>query len=398
MQPVRLAPSLDAARLLIDDLVAQTKIPGGILLVRRGGQDLLFHAAGWQDVERAIPIVRNSLFRIYSMTKPIMAAAIMALVDDAILDLETEVARFIPEFVSLSVAVNGELAPAHAISVRDLLTHTSGLTYWFQDKEPVAQRYAAELGAGPDERWRFDHSYGGLEALASGLAGIPLVDQPGERWHYGLSFDLAGLLVERASGMGLDKFLEQRFFTPLGMIDTRFWVPPHSASRLSSLYRPRRGGGLILLEDAQASPLLGPVPGPSGGSGLISTIDDYARFADMLRHSGRSGVAQILSEAAVTAMMTNQLTGLQLQELPALAAFGLGGSGEHLGFGLGGAVVIQTSKMSPPACVGEYGWGGAASTTFWVDPTNDLTVVFMTQVTPPSHEMIRDRLHSAIYD
>jgi CubicO group peptidase (beta-lactamase class C family) len=395
---VRVAHDFTGVGQLLRDLVAGGTLPGASVLVRRDGAEAYYAEAGFQDVERREPVKRDTIFRIYSMTKPVTAAAVMVLCDAGKVALDDPVARHVPELASLSVLVRREgdrtvTTPARQATVRDLLTHTAGYSYWFQPGSPVADLYDAELGAGRFERWRFDPALGGLDGLAKHLARIPLVSQPGERWHYSMSLEVAGLVVERASGQRLDAFMRSRLFEPLGMRDTGFSVPSVKASRVASLYGPSGAGQLELVERGRDSVLLGPVPGLSGGGGLMSTIDDYARFADLLLNGGGG----VLSRASVTAMMTEQLRPDQLAELPELAAFGLGGSGDGLGFGLGGAVVRAPSASGVPTVEGEYSWGGAASTTFWVDPRNRLSVVFMTQVVPPSPAMLWDKLHAAIY-
>lgn len=402
MQIDAVKSDFDDTRRLLDGLVAAGILPGASVLVLGGGKELFFHAVGWQDIDKGRALHRDTLFRIYSMTKPVTAAAVMILVDDGTLRLDDPVARYIPEFAALEVyearSDKGLVtAPAGPMTIRDLLTHTAGFTYWFQELEPVAPLYDERLGAGRHEMWRFVPELGGLEGLARNLAGVPLVSQPGARWHYSMSLEVAGIIVERASGKSLDRFMDDRIFAPLGMVDTGFSVPAEKAARLASLYGPLPDGGIELLESGEKSPLLRPVTGLSGGGGLVSTIDDYARFAEMLRRGGEGEGEQILSRASVKGMMTAQLAPEQLAELPILAAFGLGGSGEGLGFGLGGAVVEDPARIATPAYVGEYSWGGAASTTFWVDPANEISVVFMTQLIPPSTEMLRDKLHSAIY-
>jgi CubicO group peptidase (beta-lactamase class C family) len=387
---------------LLDRLVASNTLPGASVLVLRDGREAFYHEAGKQDVETGVPISRDTIFRVFSMTKPVTAAAVMVLVDDKRLQLSDLVSTYIPEFSSLRVYAGAEgdlvqTVPARPMTVRDLLTHTAGFSYWFQANSPVAALYDDEVGAGRFERWRFDPALGGLAGLAKSLSGVPLVSQPGERWHYSMALEVAGIVIERVSGVPLDLFLKQRIFDPLGMADTGFSVASEHASRLASLYGPDPAGGVERLESGPDSLLLGPVPGLSGGGGLVSTIDDYARFAEMLRNGGEPRGHRVLSEAAVQEMMTNQLEPKQLAELPALAMFGLGGTGEGLGFGLGGAVALNPPKNGIPVVRGEYSWGGAASTTFWVDRENRLVVVFMTQLLPPSIEMLRDQLHSVVY-
>lgn len=389
---------------LLDRLVHSNVLPGASVLIHEGGEETFFHASGLKDVVAGDRICRNTIFRLFSMTKPVTAAAVMALVDAGTLRLDDTLAAYVPELAELRVGLpqNGDpLAPefARAITLRDLLTHTAGFTYWFYPDSPISTLYVDDPAIGWVEHWRFDPALNGSDGLAQAMSRLPLVARPGERWHYSMSLDVAGIVVERASGKQLGDFMRSAIFEPLAMNDTAFFVKESQADRLASLYRPKAEGGLDLVESGEGSPLLQVLPGHSGGGGLISTIDDYARFAEMLRQRGELGGRRVLSEASVEAMMTNQLDRDQLAELPALAVLGLGGTGDGLGFGFGGAVAMSPPANGVPVFPGEYTWGGGASTSFWVDPANELTVVFMTQVQPPpSAEMIRDQLHSAVYD
>ncbi|MFT3722124.1 MAG: serine hydrolase domain-containing protein [Hyphomonadaceae bacterium] len=387
---------------LLDQLVASGKLPGASVLITREGREAYYHQTGFQDVTSRAPIARDTIFRIFSMTKPVTTAAVMILVDDGKIKLDDPLSKYVPELAHLGVYAgqdNGVLStvPAQPVKIRDLLTHTAGFSYWFQPGSPVASLYETELGAGRFEAWRFDPKYGGLDGLAKSMSRVPLVSQPGERWHYSMALEVAGLVVERASGRTLDVFMKERIFDPLGMRDTAFSVAPGSAKRLASLYGPGAEGNLELIETGSESLVLKTVPGLSGGGGLTSTIEDYARFANMLANGGELDGKRVLSAKAVAQMTTNQLEAKQLAELPYLAQFGLGGTGAGLGFGLGGAVVVDPAKSAVPTVRGEYSWGGAASTTFWVDRQNQVSVVFMTQFMPPSSEMLWDRLHAAVY-
>lgn len=388
---------------LLDRLVSTGLLPGASVLIHRSGKEVLYHQAGLSDFTSGNPLARDTIFRLFSMTKPIVAAAVMILVDDGVIRLEDAVTVYIPEFAELGVYLGDDgdavqSTPARPIHIKHLLTHTAGFSYWFYPNDPVAALYANDPGIGLHERFRFDSALGGLDGLARSLARLPLVGQPGDRWHYSMSLDVAGIVIERATGEPLDKFMKRRLFEPLAMNDTAFSVGSGQVNRLASLYGPKAGGGIELLESGGESPLLKTVPGLSGGGGLLSTIDDYSRFAEMLRRGGELEGRRVLSEDSARAMMTNQLNPNQLTELPGLAMSGLGGTGDGLGFGLGGAVVVEPQASGVPAFRGEYSWGGAASTTFWVDPENRLTVVFMTQLQPPSPEMPRDQLHSAVYE
>lgn len=383
---------------LLDELASSGDLPGASVLIRQAGEEVFYHQAGQRDLASGRPVERDTIFRLYSMTKPVVAAATMILTDDGVLGLDDAVADIVPEFAALGVYAGQDgdavqTTPARPVTVRHLLTHTAGFSYWFHPGNPVAALYAADPGIGLHEDWRFDPALGGLDGLTRTLARLPLLFQPGERWHYSMSLEVAGIVIERASGQKLDAFLRDRLFAPLGMADTGFSVGAGQGDRLASLYGPKAGGGLQLLQSGAESPLLKPVPGFAGGGGLVSTIDDYGRFAEMLLQGGGA----VLSRDSVRAMMTNQLAPEQLAELPALATWGLGGTGDGMGFGLGGAVALEQPGNGVPVFRGEYSWGGGASTTFWVDPGNALTVTFMTQLFPPSAKMLRDQLHIAVY-
>ena len=387
---------------LLDQLTASEKLAGASVLIMRDGKEAYYHQSGFQDVATQTPLQRDTIFRIFSMTKPVTAAAVMTLVDEGKVDLDDPLSKFVPELAHLGVYISKENGAtitqvARPIRIRDLLTHTAGFSYWFQANSPVAREYDEVLGAGRFETWRFDPKRGGLNGLAKALSQVPLVSQPGDHWHYSMALEVAGLVVERASGETLDTYMKRKIFGPLGMKDTGFFVEQGNEKRLASLYGPDAAGKLELIEKGADSVLLRPVPGLSGGGGLTSTIDDYARFAEMLANGGELGGQRVLSSKSVAQMMTNQLQANQLAELPYLAQFGLGGTGNGLGFGLGGAVVVDPTKSAVPTVVGEYSWGGAASTTFWVDPKNRISVVFMTQFLPPSTEMLWDKLHAGVY-
>lgn len=382
---------------LLDQFVSSGVLPGASVLVLRDGKEAFCHVCGMMDLDAGSPLQRDTLFRIYSMTKPITAAAIMILVDEGRLRLEDPISNYIPEFSDLGVYEEGHGAVGPTPvkpTIRQLLTHTAGFSYWFYE-EPVGKLYAQSPGVGPYDRWCFDPA--GLDGLARSLARLPLVGPPGERWHYSMSLDVAGIVIERVTGNSLGEFMKTKMFDPLGMRDTGFSVGLGQGHRLASLYVPKPEGGLELLERGSASCLLEAVPGEAGGGGLLSTIDDYGRFAEMLRCGGVLGGSRILSAESARAIMTNQLEPAQLFELPVLTPWGLGTTGDGLGFGLGGAVAVTRPANGVPVFAGEYSWGGGASTAFWIDPLNRLTVVFMTQLQRPSKEMFRDKLHWAVY-
>lgn len=382
----------------IESLPDGGRRPGASVLVLKDGREAFYAQAGMGDIEAGRPVRRDTLFRVYSMTKPVTTAAVMILVDEGKLRLDDPVTKYIPEFKALRVykGMDGDrilTEPAGPMTVENLLTHTAGFSYPFQ-ANPVAALYKKTPLAG--DAWRFDPAFKGGDGFARTMAALPLVAQPGDHWHYSMALDVAALVVQRASGVPFETFTHDRIFQPLGMKDTGFSVAPENAGRLASLYQLSLKGGLQKTDDGPTSPLLHPLGGFSGGGGLISSIDDYARFARMLADGGAGNGHRILSRRAVTAMMTNHLTPAQLGEMKATAAFGLGGQGDGLGFGYGGAVVTSTAGLGGVGSVGEYAWGGAASTTFWIDPKQKVIVVFMTQVIPPM-DHIRDRLRELTY-
>ncbi len=383
----------------LQQLVDTGKFPGANVLILKDGKEAYYAQAGLMDVEARQPVRRDTIFRIYSMSKPVTTTAVMILVDEGKLKLSDPVTRYVPEFANLQVYTGMkdgvmQTEPARPMTVENLLTHTAGLTYAFQ-LTPVAAMYQRTPLGG--DRWRFDPAYAGGGELARTMGSLPLAYQPGDRFHYSMALDVAALVVQRASGVPFAEFLQNRIFGPLGMKDSGFSMPASKGPRLASLYGPGPGGGLRVTDVGATSPLLKPIPGFSGGGGLLSTVDDYATFAEMLQEGGALKGHRILSRRALKAMMTNHLTPAQLVELKSTAGFGLGGSGDGLGFGYGGSVLTDGKSDKDPGSVGEYAWGGAASTTFWVDPVRHVVVVFMTQVVPPGRALVRDDLRNLTY-
>ncbi|OXE37309.1 MAG: serine hydrolase [Phenylobacterium zucineum] len=314
----------------LHQLVDTKRFPGANVLILKDGREVYYAEAGLKDVEANQPIRRDTIFRIYSMSKPVTTAAVMILVDEGKIKLSDPVTKYVPEFANLQVykgMKDGvvQTEPARPMTVENLLTHTAGLTYGFQLTTPVAAMYQ-KTGLGGD-RWRFDPAFAGGGRLAQTLASLPLAYQPGERFHYSMALDVAALVVQRASGVPFGEFLQNRIFGPLGMTDTGFDMPAAKGPRLASLYGPGPGGGLKVTDVGATSALLKPIPGFSGGGGLLSTVDDYAAFAEMLQEGGTLKGHRILSRSAVQAMMTNHLTPAQLVELKTTAGFGLGAQG-----------------------------------------------------------------------
>jgi CubicO group peptidase (beta-lactamase class C family) len=355
-------------------------------MVHRKGELVHTGMSGHMDIERDKPMREDAIFRIYSMTKPITAVALMMLVEEGLIGLDDAVATHIPSWKKLGVYASGMptlLADAppsfittpteRPMKVVDLVTHTSGLTYGFMMRTSVDAAYR-KLKINDFQ------TPGGLEAMMEQLSELPLEFSPGTRWNYSVAIDVMGYLVQKLSGQSFGEFLHSRLFKPLGMVDTGFFCPPEKIDRFTSCYQPKRGGGLQVQDDGQKSTYAKPPILESGGGGLVSTAHDYMRFCRMMLNGGSLDGVQILSPKTVELFSLNFLP--DNQELASMAPPGAfseaGYSG--IGFSIGCGVNIDVARTRLPGSLGEYFWGGAASTAFWIDPKEDLTVVFMTQV------------------
>lgn len=372
--------------------VETRKLPGALTLVARRGEVALLECVGMREVETARPLTSDTLFRIYSMSKPITSVGVMMLYEEGCFQLDDPVAQFIPELAHPLVRVGGEgddmrTEPAsRPITIQQLLTHTAGFTYGFSNDSPVAALYTAQ-------KTDFGPLDGSLDDVVARLARLPLVAQPGREWNYGVSTDVLGLLVERVSGQRFDRFLEERVFTPLGMHDTGFEVPTEKKGRLAALYEPDPDGGMRLLESSSDSMYCGRVSTYSGGGGLISTVSDYYRFLQMLR--GTDSPNPLLAPKTIKFMTRNHLPS-DLANMGQLT-FNETTFFEGIGFGLGFSVMLDPARAAILATPGEYAWGGAASTAFWVDPVEDLSVIFLTQLMPSSFYNLRRELRVLTY-
>ncbi len=400
MQRVRDPAKLgfDAARLArlkpwMQRYVDRGLIPGAATLIARGGELAYFDCAGYRDAESHAPWQRDTIARIYSNTKPVTSVALMLLYEEALVHLDDPVETFLPEFAGLQVLVPGAKSIADCEPVktkptlRHLLTHTSGLSYSMQTG-PVAEVYAAE-GLG------IKFNFGGLAPMVKRMAELPLEFEPGTRWHYSAGIDVVGRIIEVVTGQRFDRFLNARLFEPLGMLETGFHVPDPLIGRFGSLYTAKAGGGMTLAETAQtAAQRQGKVDTFLGGAGLVSTIDDYWRFAEMLRAGGLSRGQRIIGPKTIQLMAANHLPG-------EIAAMGPASWAETsffgVGFGLMGSVILEPARAQASASVGDYGWGGMASTCFWVSPKDDLTVVFFTQLAPSSALPLRKELRALVH-
>jgi CubicO group peptidase (beta-lactamase class C family) len=360
------------------------RLPGFLTLVHRRGQLAHTGMAGHMDIERGIPMREDAIFRIYSMSKPITAVALMMLAEQGLIGLDDDVATHIPEFRNLGVYATGvpnilggpisyiTTPPLRPMKVIDLATHTSGLTYGFLNRTSVDYAYRKNNIAGFDAE-------GGLDGMIEKLATLPLEFSPGTSWNYSVSIDVLGYLVQKLSGQAFGEFLRTRLFTPLGMHDTAFFCPEEKRDRYSACY-VQAGGGIKLQDDPHRSMFAKPPKLESGGGGLQSTAHDYMRFCRMMLNGGSLDGVQILSPKTVALFSLNFLP--DGRDLASLAPPGLfsESSNAGVGFSLGCGVTIDVTRTRVPGTVGEFFWGGAASTAFWIDPKEDLAVVFMTQV------------------
>jgi CubicO group peptidase (beta-lactamase class C family) len=393
------AAGLDAGRLEriavhFDRYVERGAIPGYQVTVARGGEVAYVRSAGHMDRERGTPVAEDTIWRIYSMTKPITSVALMQLYERGAFLLTDPVHRFIPEWRDLEVEVTDDdgttrlVAPERPMSVRDALMHTTGLAGAVVPDHPVDRRYHRAVVADPSGMT--------LERAVTLLADLPLKFHPGTRFNYGLSTDICGRLVELLSGRRFDEYLDDHVLGPLGMVDTGFSVPEASAGRLAACYRYTPGAEPELFDDPATSSYLRRRSYLSGSGGLVSTSADYLRFCRMLLNGGQLDGERIIGRKTLELMSSNHLPGGR--DLAAFATGGFGESGfEGVGFGLGFAIGLGPAATAMVGSYGELSWGGAASTGFWVDPVEDLTAVFMTQLMPSVIYPFRAQLRALVY-
>jgi len=369
------------------------KLPGVQWVLSRQGQVVHRDVYGTTDVEAGTPVAEDTIYRIYSMTKPITSVGLMMLFEQGVFLLENPVSRFLPEFADVQVWDGGTAeAPqtrpaARPITVHDLLTHMSGLTYGFHFQHPLDEMYRARnLGnfVEPD----FDLAEG-----VARLASLPLLFDPGTRWNYSMSTDVCGRLLEVMSGMPLDQYLKERILDPLGMKETAFHAPEADLARCCPLYTRGRGGGLKVM--AKARSMTRPRTFLSGGGGLVSTTDDYLRFCHMLLNGGELDGVRILGPRTLAYMTRNHLPGGRLLNEVGQSTFSEAAM-EGTGFGLGFSTIEDAPALRNLASEGEFAWGGAASTAFWVDPVEEICVVFMTQLLPSDTYPIRRQLRAGV--
>jgi CubicO group peptidase (beta-lactamase class C family) len=393
-------------RHLLERYIEAGRFPGTRLLVYRRGHLVHNSSQGFADLERKAPVKDDTIFRIYSMTKPITSIAFMMLVEEGRVALEEPVHKYIPEWKNLGVFQAGiwpaflTRPPSRPMQIVDLMRHTSGLTYGFQQRSNVDAAYR-ELKIGEVEK------AGTLPSMIADLAKIPLEFSPGEAWNYSVSTDVIGYLIGLISGKPFEQFLQERIFDPLGMNDTGFFVPSDKARRLAACYSASpegamtfhatdRKGGLTLYDDPAISSFLSPPSFISGGGGLCSTATDYLAFCRALLNGGELDGVRLIGPKTLALMTSNHLPdGRTLPELSrslfSEAAY------DGIGFGLGFSVTIDPARTLIPGSRGEYAWGGAATTSFWIDPAEELIAIFMTQVLPSSATAIRRELRTMVY-
>ncbi len=383
---------LDRITKTIEADVEAGRIPGAVAMVARNGKVAYFEARGLADREKGVAMKPDTIFRIYSMSKPITGVALMMLFEEGKFKLGDPVGKYLPELADMQVlteknAVEGgptfnipdldeDSAPGPAvdsnayttapakrqITVQDLLRHTAGFSYGFFGSTSVDKMYVAN-GVLVSDR--------DIADTVRKLGEIPLQYEPGSRWHYSVAVDVQGRLVEVLSGMPFDEFLQERIFGPLGMVDTGFYVPKEKMSRFAQMYSPNGEGGLDVANPAMSRNYVNEPTLFSGGGGLVSTANDYMRFCQMMLNGGELDGKRFLSRKTVELMTVDHCA-----DIPA------GREGQGYGFGLGFAVAKDLARIGIPTSIGEYNWGGAAGTRFWIDPKEQLIGVYMVQILP----------------
>ena len=376
---------------LLEGYVDDQKLAGAVTLLARRGEVFHLESFGALHVGSGRPTERDSLFRIYSMTKPITSVAVMMLYEGGHFELDDPVARFIPELDGLKVYAGEDesgmllVDQERPISIRHLLTHTAGMGYPFALPSPIDEMYRKADLLQPDSS---------LKEMVEKLSGLPLACQPGIRWTYSYATDVLGYLVEVVSGRPFDRLLQQMIFDPLGMADTGFHVPEGEIDRLASVYRSSEGNGIEEVETSEIMRYLSPRNLCSGGGGLVSTALDFSRFCQMLLNGGELGGNRLLRRSTVESMTANQLPA---ELLPFAVVPGLASYTQGCGFGLGFKVVDDVEEYGVAGSSGTYSWPGAASTSFWIDPKEELLGIFMTQFVPFGSSSVIEEFQNLAY-
>ena len=374
----------------MDRLIDDGRLAGLSVLVSRRGRLAYERHAGLADIARGLPMAADSILRIYSMTKPLTSVAIMMLYEDGLFQLDDPISNALPYFKHMHVYAGEGREPVPAereITYRDLLTHTSGLTYGFMNATPVDAMYR-------DQGVDFQTSTKTLGEVVEHAATLPLLAQPGAAWNYSIATDVLGHLVAVHSGQSFERFLRDRVIAPLGMTDTAFHVPPDKVARFAANYARGEDGRATLLDDPATSLFAAPRAIASGGGGLVGTGRDYLRFCRMMLNRGTLDGERLLGRKTIELMTANHLGG-------DMASMGQARFSESnytgIGFGLGFSVMLDPAQAQILGSPGEYAWGGAASTGFWIDRVEDMAVIMMTQLTPSSTYPIRRELRVLTY-
>lgn len=367
--------------------VEEGRAPGYVSLIARQGKVVLCESCGYRDLEEQLSMEKDTLFRIYSMTKPVTSVAMMMLYEQGKFHLQDPVSRYIPEFGQTKVLSRiGPQGPEYAeqdrpMTVHDLLTHTAGLTYGFDYDTPIEEMYRKSCYMDSDVT---------LEDKIKEIAGIPLIFQPGTRWHYSVAMDVCGYLVQVLSGIPFDTYLQENIFAPLGMVDTAFHVTDEKSERMGALYAHDATDGSLLLHQDEGplqQDFLKPTRSPMGGHGLVSTTEDYWKFSQMLLNKGEFEGTRLLGRKTIEYMT---IPHVQREIIPKDDLIGMD-------FGLGFAIINDPARVGTINSTGAYFWGGAASTFFWVDPQEDLVGVLMTQIMDSVLPFWGDDLRLAAY-
>ncbi len=367
--------------------VESGKLAGIDTCVVRHGQIVHRETFGYQNLETKTPMSKDSIFRIYSMTKPIASVALMILYEEALFNLTDAVSQYIPAFKNAKVwGADGALeAPARPMTVQDLLRQTAGMSYggFTGSQSPVDKLY--------DEADLFNPNLTNAE-LSERIANLPLMFHPGEKWHYSVATDVVGYLVEVLSGESLADFLQEKIFDPLGMVDTAFDIDPSKLSRFCTLYGKTPDSDFGVLDLPESSEYLPPVAANSGGSGLVSTTADYLQFAQCILNKGELNGVRLLGPRTVALMICNHLPA-------ALLPISFEGVEPMLGmgFGLGFGVMLDTAQTGMMGSVGDHGWGGYSETFFWIDPQEEIIAILMSQYQPSQTYPIRKEFRTAVY-
>ena len=385
------SPKLDRINDRMRGYVDGGKLAGALTMVARRDEVFHFQPHGVADLESGAPMERDTIFRLYSMTKPITTLAAMMLYEEGRFSLDDRVDRFIPELADMKVfdGMDGEhmrlVDQERPITIRHLLTHTAGLSYGFDPNNPVDAMYRERRVIDPDSD---------LREFAEKIGSLPLVCQPGAKWTYSLATTVLGYLAQVVSGQPLDELLRERVFTPLGMTDTKFFLREQELGRLATVYSPARDGGIRRLDNSITNRYDRPLALLSGGAGLVSTATDYMRFCQMLLNGGSLGDVRLVAPETVEMMCTDQLH----DDLkPYVVDKDMVSYSRGCGFGFGFCVVDDITEHGFAGSNGMYFWFGLASCYFWIDPAKDLIAVLMTQFMPGTYYPLESEFRADVY-